>query len=246
MDPKSIRTGARWIAAGAGIAAGAYAAYAAVTWLRYGRVARPADAEADPLLDRFMPEYEVVERHHVLVQAPASLTYAAAKELDLNSAIARLLFNARALALGGAITPAPAVRTPFVEQAQAIGWRVLAEIPGQEIVFGAVTRPWDADPGFRGIPASDFAAFNEPDYVKIVLTLRADPGGNDVSIFRTETRACTTDAEARRKFRLYWALAKPGIALIRRLMLGPVKSDAERRAQSAAALDPLAELRAVV
>lgn len=66
----------------------------------------------------------MVERHHVLVNAP-------------DSTIARLLFNARALALGGRISRAPMVQQPFVEQAQAIGWRVLAEIPGSEIVFGA-------------------------------------------------------------------------------------------------------------
>jgi hypothetical protein len=193
-----------------------------------------------------MPDYEVVERHHVLVNAPAALTFAEAKNLDLDSTIARLLFNARALALGGTISRAPMAPQPFVEQAQAIGWRVLAEIPGSEIVFGAVTQPWEAEPGFRGIPAADFAAFDEPDYVKIALTLRADPAGNDRAIFRTETRVRTTDEAARRKFRLYWAFVKPGVVLIRRLMLGPVKCHAERRARLAAAEDPLTEWRAVV
>lgn len=242
----SIRKGARWFAAGAGVAAGAYAAYATFTWLRYGRTAEPAEAERDELLDRFMPEYEVVERHQVLVNAPAAITFAAAKDLNLDSAIARLIFNARALALGGAIDRAPMAPQPFVKQAQAIGWRILAEIPGSEIVFGAVTKPWEAEPVFRGIPAAAFAAFDEPDYVKIVLTLRADPAGNDASVFRTETRVCTTDGKARRKFRLYWAMVKPGVALIRRLMLGPVKHDAERRARLAARLDPFAELRTAV
>ena len=238
----SIRKGARWLAAGAGVAAGAYAAYAAFTWLRYGHVAEPADGDGDELLDRFMPAYEVVERHRVPVQT----TFAAAKDLDLNSAIARLLFNTRALVMGGAIERQPMVPRPFVEQAQAIGWRVLAEVPGTEIVFGAVTRPWEAQPGFRGVAPSEFAAFNEPDYVKIVLTLRADPAGSDASIFRTETRACTTDAAARRKFRLYWALVQPGVALIRRVMLAPVKQEAERRAQRLAEREPLAELRTAV
>jgi hypothetical protein len=113
-------------------------------------------------------------------------------------------------------------------------------------VFGAVTRPWQADPVFSGVPASDFAAFDEPDYVKIVWTLRADPVGDDESIFRSETRVCTTDAAARTKFRRYWAFASPGVAVLRRLMLTPIKCEAERRARNAGAGKTPAELRAVV
>lgn len=242
----SLYTGARWLAAAAGMAAGAYAAYAAVTWLRYGKpAAKPAPEEADELLDRFMPDYEVAERHHIRVQAPAAIALAAAKDLDvMGSALARALFKTRAFVLGGK-TDEPELPRALAEQVQAIGWRVLVEIPDTEIVFGAVTRPWEADPGFRGVPASEFAAFNEPDYVKIIWTLRADADGADDSIFRTETRVHTTDAAARAKFRRYWAFASPGVAIIRRLMLTPVKCEAERRAQQARR-EPAAELRAAV
>jgi hypothetical protein len=83
---------------------------------------------------------------------------------------------------------------------------------------------------FRPLPPDEFAAFDEPGYVKIVWTLRADPVGPHDSVFRTETRAVTTDAAARRKFRWYWARFSPGIGLIRQLSLGPVRREAERRA----------------
>ena len=75
----------------------------------------------------------------------------------------------------------------------------------------------------------EFAAFQEPDYVKIVWNLRADPVGSGESIFRTETRAAATDAGARAKFRVYWSFASPGIWLIRRLTLVPLRREAERR-----------------
>jgi hypothetical protein len=42
-----------------------------------------------------------------------------------------------------------------------------------------------------------------------------------------------TDAATRARFRRYWAFASPGIALIRRLSLQPLKCEAERRAQAA-------------
>jgi len=246
MTRTSIRSGAQLIGASAAIAAGAYAAYAAATWLRYGRgVSAPPLGEADELLDRFMPEYEVVERHHIRVAAPAAITMSAAKDLDVtNSALARGLFKARAWALGGSGETRELPHT-LADQMQAIGWRVLAEIPG-EIVFGAVTKPWEADPAFRGIQASDFLAFHEPGYVKIVWTLRADAISREVSMFRTETRVRTTNAEARSKFRRYWAFASPGVALLRLLMLGPIKCEAERRAAEARQKTPAPALHAMV
>jgi hypothetical protein len=72
-----------------------------------------------------------------------------------------------------------------------------------------------------------FAAFDEPGYVKIAWTLRADPAGTG-SVFRTETRAVATDAVARARFRRYWLFLSPGIRLIRRLAAGPIKAAAER------------------
>jgi hypothetical protein len=109
---------------------------------------------------------------------------------------------------------------------------VLAEVPDREIVVGAVTRPWEANVVFRALPPEEFAAFSEPGFVKIVWTLRADPVDDLTSVFRTETRAVATDAAARTRFRRYWAFASPGIALIRRLSLRPLKRDAERRARA--------------
>jgi hypothetical protein len=115
---------------------------------------------------------------------------------------------------------------------KSIGWGVHAEVPGRELVMGAMTQPWKAHVVFRAIPPEDFAAFDVPGYVKIVWTLRADPVDATHSIFRTETRAIATDAEARRKFRRYWSLLSPGIIVIRWMSLGPLKADAERRARA--------------
>ena len=89
-----------------------------------------------------------------------------------------------------------------------------------------------ANPVFHGVPPDEFAAFDEPGYVKIVWTLRADPISATESVFRTETRATTTDPAARRAFRRYWSLASPGIFLIRRMMLRPLKAEAESRTRA--------------
>jgi hypothetical protein len=220
----------RWIALSFVLAAAAYGAYVLITWYRYGAAAAPTVEEKDPLLDRFMPTYEIAERHHVRVAAPAALTLDAARHVDLqSSSIARAIIRAREIMLGTAPDNRRRPRGLLAEM-QSLGWGVLADVPGREVVAGAVTRPWEANVVFRALPPDQFAAFNEPDYVKIAWTIRADAIGETESVFRTETRAVATDAHARSKFRRYWSLLSPGIIAIRWSLLGPVKKEAERHA----------------
>jgi hypothetical protein len=218
------------LATGLGAALGTYAAYIAVAWCRYGRVPPPRDGQHDELLDRFMPTFDIVERHQIAVAAPAAATFAAAREQDLlRLPLVRAIFRAREIALASSPDLRPQPRG-LLAGTLALGWGVLAEVPDREIVVGAVTKPWEANVIFRALPPGEFAAFAEPGFVKIVWTLRADPIDDRCSIFRTETRAVTTNAAARARFRRYWAFASPGIVLIRRLSLGPLRRDAERRA----------------
>lgn len=227
---RAVRGTLRWSATGLGLAAAGYATYVGVAWLRYGHGAPASRDERDSLLDRFMPHYEVVERHQIRVAAPPDVTLAAAAETDLQqSAIIRGIFKARELVLGAEPDGASRPRG-LLADVKSLGWGVLAEVPGREVVMGAVTQPWKADVVFRALPPDAFAAFQEPGYVKIAWTLRADPDGAG-SIFRTETRVMTTDATARHKFRWYWARFSPGIVLIRRMCLGLLKTEAERRAR---------------
>jgi hypothetical protein len=220
-----------WAAGALGVAAGAYATWVGVTWFRYGHPAPASDEDADPLLDQFMPLYEVAERHHIHVAAPADTTFAAACEQDLMALpLVRAIFKTREIVLGGERDTLPRPRG-LLALTKSIGWGVLAEVPGREVVMGAVTQPWYADVVFRPLAPHEFAAFNEPDNVKIVWTLRADATSPRDSVFRTETRVVTTDATARAKFRWYWARFSPGILLIRWLSLGPTRRDAEQRAR---------------
>ena len=225
-----VTSAARWLGAGAGVAAAGYAAFAALAWWRYGHPQRRVSAaESDPLLDRYLPEYEIVERHRVAVRAPVAVAFAAAVEMDLQrSLLIRTIFRTREFVMR---TRPPAEERPhgIVAECLALGWGVLAEVPGREIVVGAVTQPWQADVVFRALPPAEFAAFREPGWVKIAWTLRADPRGAGAAMVRTETRAIATDRAARRAFRRYWALASPGIRVIRRLSMRLVRKDAEDR-----------------
>lgn len=227
----NIRTVGKWTAGALGAATGAYTAYVAATWVRYGHTSLPGADDRDVLLDRFMPVYDIVERHHIRVGAPAEITFDAACEADLlESPVVRAIFRAREVLLGSA-PDATARPRGVVAWTTSMGWSALAGIPGREIVMGAVTQPWEASVVFRPLPPAQFAAFDEPGYVKIAWMVRADPAGATASIFRTETRAVATDRVARAKFRRYWSLLSPGIIVIRWMTLGPVKAEAERRAR---------------
>ena len=224
---------ARPAATGLSLAGLSYAAYVLLTWLRYGRLAS-ATSQPEELLDRFMPSYEVAERHEVEVNAPADLTFELAKQLDLNrSPLVRAIFNLRNLParLRGQLLDEPS--ESLLAQTLRIGWGVLAEAPGREIVVGAVTRPWEPVVQFRAIPPERFADFAEPGYAKIVWTLAADPLGPSRSRFRTATRVQTTDPASRARFRRYWAFLSPGILLIRLEALRLVRREAERAARAA-------------
>ena len=231
MPARRVRSLVRGGAVAAGLAAAAYGAWVAVAWLRYGRAAAAAPDGSDAMLDEVMPHYDVVERHHIRVAAPATVTFAAASEMTLmQSWPVRLIFRARERIMGATPQPSSAPQ-PFLSLARSIGWGLLAEVPRSQVVMGAVTQPWLADVVFRPLPPDEFVRFSEPGYVKIIWTIRADPLGDDHSIFRTETRAVATDPLARARFRRYWSLASPGIVLIRWLMLNPVKTAAERQAR---------------
>ena len=227
-----------WAGRSAGALALLGAGYVASNWYRYGKVQR--DGRADPLVDRFMPTYEVREYHATRVSAPVEIAYDAARDMEMNrSWLVRGIFRARELVMRGTHGEATPPR-PLVEEAQALGWGVLAE-EARQIVFGAVTQPWEANVRFESLPPEEFHSFNRPRYVKIAFTLAAEPIDAHSSMVRTETRVATTDSYARDRFRRYWALVSPGVRVIRLEILRLVRADAKRRARQDADSAPLQE-----
>ena len=224
----------RWLTVGGLLATCAYAALFLRGWSRYGHPTRAVGNEVDPLLDRFLPTYEVVERFSVRVDAPAEVALEAATGLDIRqSALIRTLFAARAWIMGAA--PDETARPwALLAWVQSLGWSLLAEVPGREVVVGTITRPWEATPTPRIVAPSEFASFDEPGYVKIGWILRADPVDASTSIVRHETRVAATDPTARARFRRYWSFASPGMELIRWLLRGHVKRVAEHQVRVAA------------
>lgn len=188
-----------------------------------------ARAHPELLLERFLPRYDVAVVHAGVFRAPPAQCYARVLELDLLQApFVRAALGIRALphrvlrsrrVPGNRTTinaPAPTFR---LNDMVGLGWILLAETPGVEMVLGQVSRPWKADASSAEAPTTpeQFTNFDEPGFAKIVTGLRVYPYGNDSSILTVETRVAATDAISRRRFRRYWLLIGPASSLIRRM-----------------------------
>lgn len=224
----------RWMAISTGITLATYGAYVGFTWLRYGHAKPSSRDEVDAILDQFMPTYDIAIQDDTPVEAPAAIIQQVASRTDIQRlAVARALFNARARVLGGGQaeteTESEHPRT-LLAWMRSIGWIVLAEIPDREVVVGAITRPWEANPVPRIVTPAEFAAFHEPGYVKIATAWGATPLDLNTCQFTIRTRVATTDATARQRFGRYWALLSPGSRLIRYAANTLIKREAARQA----------------
>ena len=223
-----LQAAGRRTAAAIAVAGAAYTALATLTWCRYGHRKRRGNKDESPDLDAFIPDYEVIERHRILVSAPAEITFAVARGMNLQqSPVVRALFRTRELLFGPDSESRKAPPLGLLQQARQWGWGLLSEDPGREIVFGAISQPWQAHPVFTALPPAQFASFRGSGFAKIAWTVRVDPVDCATSMASTETRVATTDPVSRARFRCYWAFAMPGIVLVRLAALRIVKHAAE-------------------
>lgn len=187
--------------------------------------------DAPALIDAYLPVFEVRERHEARVRAEPARAYAALRDLDLNrSPVVRALFALRTLperlqSRGPRLVRA---ETTFLQTTLSAGWKILEEIPNEELVAGAVTRPWEPVVHFRGMSGDAFRAFSEPGFAKIAWSIAARSAGEGLSLVTTETRVATTDPRSRRRFRRYWLFFGPFIGLIRILALRLLRRELER------------------
>jgi hypothetical protein len=158
-------------------------------------------------IDRYLPEWDVHEAHHVDLPCPPER----ALEVVLHVPAApdawiRLLFRLRGLE--GAV--------PTIGEALAgMGFTVLAR-SSTEIVAGIAGTPWTRRGGLR--------AFDEagPGTVRMAIDFRAEPLASGCRL-STETRVQAVDALARRRFRRYWLVVRPISAIVRRRWLAAVR-----------------------
>lgn len=194
------------------------------------------------LLDQFLPRYDLAVAHAHVFRAPPAECFRAASEVDLFRApLVRALLDLRGLpqrlvgtlrGRGRAAAPGASRATFRLKDMVGLGWTLLGETPGSQMVLGQVSRPWKAVATSTGSPMTPqrFVSFDRPGFAKIATSLRVDPYGSRFSILTMETRVAVTDDASRLRFRRYWLLVGPFSALIRRTTIRRLAADLRRPA----------------
>jgi len=189
------------------------------------------------LIDSYMPEYDVSERHHTRVAASREATYAALWTADLaNASMARMLLALRALpgALGHGVS---GVRTLWERGAKPItlatilerGFRVLAELPPTELVIGVEGQFWRATGNLCTPPVTEFRSQPPaPGTARGVWNFHLRALADGTTELTTETRVQCADAGVRRRFLPYWYAIRPASGMIRHALLREIRRSAEK------------------
>jgi len=196
-------------------------------------------AVAQLLIDQFLPRYDLTVVHAHVFRVSAAECYRAAGELDLFRApFIRILLDVRGLPqrvasalrgpAGDSTTPGQSRATFRVKDLVGLGWTQLGEIPGSQLVLGQISRPWEPITTGSPVTGEQFSTMDRPGFVKIAISLRADPYGSGSSILTIETRVAISDEESRRRFRRYWLLIGPFSAAIRRMAMRLLAAELRR------------------
>ena len=190
------------------------------------------------LIDAYMPEYDVSERHHTRVAASCEATYAALWTANFaNAPVARLLLALRALpgALGHGVAGVralwgrgsePITLATFQER----GFRVLAEQPPSELVIGLEGQFWRPTGNLCTPPPTTFRSQPPaPGTARGVWNFHLRSLADGSTELTTETRVQCADAGARRRFLPYWYAIRPASGMIRHAMLREIRRSAEKR-----------------
>lgn len=180
------------------------------------------------LIDEYLSDYDVTERHSIAVHAPVEQVYVAVRKLDLSGSLTvRLLFRLREL---------PAWFKPRNNSTQLgltlegllrSGFILLAENPPREIVLGLVGRFWTVSGCIQKLDGDGFKSFSKPGFAKAAWNFSLIEHDANSTLLSTETRVKCTDSKSRKRFRFYWTFIRPFSGLIRRVALREIRRQAE-------------------
>lgn len=171
------------------------------------------------LLEALSPTPRKLELDHVDLALPVERAWELVRHGDLGrSPLVRALFLLRTLPSRAAHEAVTLTIDGLTSRPEHPGFQILGEAPF-EVVVGAIGKVWQPDIPFVHVPdGAAFAAFSEPDYVKVCWSLRVEPRGQDARVL-FELRVDATDEAAWKKFQRYFLLIGPGSHFIRRSIL---------------------------
>lgn len=202
------------------------------------------------LIDAILPEFDATIIEHLVIDARPDVVFEAAREMDFLQVHSPML-DALTLVrdLPATIrrrredrptpTTPPSIRLADLFDGSADpetvdgwfapgdGWLALGEVPGKELVFGAIGKVWQPDIDWKPVSKEAFTDFAEPDYAKLAVAFSIRAYGSRRTLMSYEARTVGTDAAARRKFLRYWWLVRRFVHFVMRAALTTVKEQAE-------------------
>jgi len=181
-------------------------------------------------LDDYLPAWDFNEIHQTTVSARPEVVFTALMNLDLRrSPLVGALYFLRELPhrLQRGDWKSPGLGKSLEEMLK-LGFIQLERRDGRELVLGLVGRPWGLTPELLQLPGSEFTSFDRPGMVKVAANFLVEPLADGKCRLSTETRIQCLGPDARRLFRRYWTVIRPGSGLIRREMLRLVRREAQR------------------
>jgi len=102
---------------------------------------------APDLLDAHLPAYDVALTEHIVVEAAPDVVFATAQDFDFlttDAPLVTVLMTMRAIPsrLRGRQVATPASLRLAKDPGALLGWVLLGDVPGREVVFGAVGTFW--------------------------------------------------------------------------------------------------------
>jgi hypothetical protein len=178
-----------------------------------------------PLIDEWLPQYDRVERHALVIAAEPAAVWAALWRTDvLASCIVRGLLALRTVRMNRPHGPVT------LGQLTLRGFALLGERPEREVLLGTVGRFWSPGGERLTLDAESFRAFDRPGWAKAAWDFRLTPEAGGATRLSTETRVRCLDGASRRRFALYWLAIRPFSGLIRIALLRAIAREATRGA----------------
>jgi hypothetical protein len=169
------------------------------------------------LIDKYFADFQFNEVHQTEIHAKPMDIYPIIKSIDFSrSKVIKLLFQLRGLPN----------RMCSLEGFIEVGFTLLEENAGEEIVIGAIFHPLK----FRPIVVSPdkFREFDEKGHVKAGMNFLISRIDENRSLLSTESRVFCTSGKAKLVFTPYWLLIRRFSGLIRIMMLRLIKQEAEK------------------
>ena len=172
-------------------------------------------------IDRVIPVPRLRELSSVELAIPPVVAWAAIRHGDLGrQPLVHSLFALRTIASRTRHEPLKLSLDALVSSEARPGFGVLFEAPPTEVVVGAIGKVWSIDIPFVHVPSpAAFAAFRQPDFVKVAWSFRLAPLGAKHTAVAFELRVDATDEAAWQKFERYFRYVGPFSRLIRRSLM---------------------------